>query len=68
MMILSCGHREDDMTRHYNVMTKEWTRENTKAVAYKCVCLHCFKLYENEKSLIRTDDEAYRWLRGQNGY
>jgi hypothetical protein len=62
-VILSCGHREDDFDRHFNVMTKEWSRENTKAVAYKCVCLHCLLDYEKEKIILNTDDEALQWLR-----
>jgi hypothetical protein len=62
-VILSCGHREDDFDRHYNVMTKEWTRENTKAVAYKCVCFHCLMEYEKDKTILNTDDEALQWLR-----
>lgn len=62
MIILSCGHREDDFERHYNIMTKEWTRENTKAVAYKCVCFSCFRLYEKQGELIYTDKDAMEWL------
>jgi hypothetical protein len=60
--ILSCGHREDDEDRQFNVMTKEWSREHTKAVAYKCVCLHCLMEYEKEKIILNTDDEAWQWL------
>jgi hypothetical protein len=61
-IILSCGHREDDYDNHYSVMTKEWTRENTKAVGYKTVCLSCYvQLRENEE-LFNTDEEATEWL------
>ena len=45
-VILSCGHREDDFDKHYSIMTKDWSRENTKAVGYRTVCLSCYKLYE----------------------
>ena len=62
-VILSCGHREDDFDRHFNVMTKEWSRENRKAVAYKCVCFHCLMEYEKEKTILNSDDEALQWLR-----
>jgi len=60
--ILSCGHREDDEDRQYNVMTKEWSREYTKAVAYKCVCLYCFDEYERNNEILYTDNDAYEWL------
>lgn len=62
-VILSCGHREDDFDRHYNIMTKEWSRENTKAVGYKSVCLHCYEQYEMHGEVLYTDDDAYNWLR-----
>lgn len=63
-IILSCGHREDDFDKHYSIMTKEWSREHTKAVGYKSVCLSCFRDYEKSKELIYTDEEALRWLKG----
>jgi hypothetical protein len=63
-VILSCGHREDDFDRHYNVMTKDWSRENTKAVGYRSVCLLCYKRYEKSGELLYTDREAMEWLRG----
>jgi hypothetical protein len=62
-VILSCGHREDDFDKHYNIMTKEWSRENTKAVGYKSVCLSCYKQYEMNGELLYTDDESMEWLR-----
>lgn len=61
-VILSCGHREDDFDKHYNIMTKDWSRENTKAVGYRSVCLSCYKLYEKEGELLYTDQEAMEWL------
>jgi len=61
-IILSCGHREDDFDKHYNIMTKEWSRENTKAVGYMSVCLSCYKLYEKEGQLLYTDEESMEWL------
>lgn len=64
MIILSCGHREDNFDRHYNIMSKEWTRENKRAVGYKTVCLHCFKMYEKENLMLHSDEEADRWLSG----
>lgn len=62
-VILSCGHREDDFDKHYNIMTKEWTRENTKAVGYKSVCFFCFRFYEENNELFYTDKEALEWLK-----
>lgn len=61
-VILSCGHREDDFDRHYNIMMKEWTREHTRAVAYKCVCLSCFRDAEKSGELLYTDKDAMQWL------
>jgi hypothetical protein len=62
MIILSCGHREDDFDNHYSIMTKEWTRENRRAVGYKTVCYGCAKLYEVAGELLQTDEEALQWL------
>ena len=61
-VILSCGHREDDFDKHYNIMTKDWSRENTKAVGYRTVCLSCYKMYESEGLMLYTDQEAIEWL------
>ena len=62
-IILSCGHREDDFDKHYNVMTKDWSRENTKAVGYRTVCLSCYKSYESEGLLLYSDEEAVEWIK-----
>lgn len=62
MIILSCGHREDDFDQHFNIMTKEWTRENKRAVGYKTVCYPCVQMYAKEKELLYTDEEALQWL------
>ncbi len=62
MIILSCGHREDDFDKHHSVMTKEWSRDNTKAVGYKTVCFSCFKQYEKDGELLYNDSEALHWL------
>jgi hypothetical protein len=62
-VILSCGHREDDFDKHYSIMTKEWSRECTKAVGYKTVCLSCYNAYAKDESLLLNDDEAMKWLR-----
>lgn len=61
-VILSCGHREDDFDKHYSIMTKEWSRENTKAVGYKTVCLSCYSEYEKDGTLLYSDAEAMEWL------
>jgi hypothetical protein len=62
--ILSCGHREDDDEKHYDVMTKEWSRENTKAVGFKTVCLFCHNQYAKHGVLLKTKEEAMEWLHG----
>lgn len=60
--ILSCGHREDDDSKHFNVMTKECSRENTKAVGYKTVCLFCHNQYVKHGVLLETQADAAEWL------
>lgn len=62
MIILSCGHPESNFDKHHNVMIKEWTRENTKAVGYLTVCLSCYKEYENDAQILYSDKEAMEWL------
>jgi len=64
-VILSCGHREDDFDKHYSIMTKDWSRENTKAVGYKSVCLSCYKSYESAGELLYNDNEALSWLKDE---
>lgn len=62
---LSCGHREDDFDKHYNVMTKEWevtTDGWVKAVGYSVVCLSCFERYKSEGIVLNTEEEAMQWL------
>ena len=61
-VILSCGHREDDFDRHCYAMTKDWTREHSKAVGYRTICLSCYKAYEKSGLLLYTDKEAMEWL------
>ena len=62
--ILSCGHREDNERRQFSVMTKDWSKDHKKAVAYQCVCLHCLEEYERDNMVLYDDAEAMRWLRG----
>jgi hypothetical protein len=62
MIILSCGHPESNFDKHYNIMTKEWSREDTKAVGYRTVCLSCYKQYESDALLLYTDKEALQWM------
>jgi hypothetical protein len=63
-VILSCGHREDDFEKHYSIMTKEWSREYSKAVGYRTICLSCYRAYEKTGELLYTDKDAMEWLRG----
>jgi len=62
-VILSCGHREDDFDKHHSIMTKEWSRENTKAISYKTVCLYCYDQHEKHGELLYTDSDANEWLK-----
>lgn len=61
-VILSCGHREDNFDKHYSIMTKDWSRENTKAIGYKTVCLYCYEQHEMHDELLYTDAEAMEWI------
>ena len=65
-VILSCGHREDDFDKHYSIMTKDWSREHTKAIGYKTVCLLCYKSHEEAKELLYSDSEALNWLKSES--
>jgi hypothetical protein len=47
-------------------MTKEWSRENTKAIGYKTVCLYCYEQHEMHNELLYTDAEAMEWLKFDN--
>lgn len=62
-VILSCGHREDNFDKHYRIMIKEWSRENTKAISYKTVCLYCYEQYEIRGELLYNDQEALEWVK-----
>ena len=62
---LSCGHREDDFDKQYNITTKEWTIGEDgwqKALSYKTVCYNCYKEYEKEGDIFYSDEEATKWL------
>jgi len=61
-IILSCGHREDDFDKHYDVMVQEYTRENTRAIAYKTVCAECKQQYKDWGILFEDQAEALLWL------
>lgn len=60
---LSCGHREDNFSKHYSIMTKQWSKDNRKAVGYKTVCLSCRRAYAKERLLLLSDSDAMEWLR-----
>ena len=62
---LSCGHREDDMDKHYNVITKSSDCDEDgfkKALAYSVVCKKCKEFYKKENALFDTEEEAMKWL------
>lgn len=61
-IILSCGHREDDFDKHHTVMVQDYTKECTKAIAYKTVCAACKQQYKDWGILFEDQTEALLWL------
>jgi hypothetical protein len=63
-MTLSCGHQEDEELEYggYHVSVKEYTKENTKAVAYKVVCKDCYEYYDKVKILLKSVEEEMIYL------
>lgn len=66
MIILSCGHREDDFDKHHHVTVKSWSREWTKALAYKTVCQACRDEYAARGELFEDEKDATHWLTDPN--
>lgn len=61
-VILSCGHRVDDLDEGYDVMVKSTDREFNNAVALMTVCLKCKAMYQREGLAFNTYDDAMEWL------
>jgi hypothetical protein len=63
MITLSCGHTiksyEED---YYDIMVKDYTREGTKAIAYKSVCSECYDDYKVHNEILETEDLAEIWI------
>lgn len=66
MIILSCGHREDDFDKHYHVIVKSCTREWTKALAYRSVCKACHDEYAAHGEIFDNEKDAMIWLTDPN--
>lgn len=69
--ILSCGHREDDFDKQYNVITKSSSCDEDgfkKAIAYSTVCKECKDFYIEEDLLFETEDEAIKWLQSDSEF
>ncbi len=66
MIILTCGHREDDFDKHYAVTVKSWSREWTKALSYKTVCRACRDEYQQRHELFENEKDAMTWLMDPN--
>jgi hypothetical protein len=65
MVILSCGHREDDFDKHYTVSLKEWTIGEDgwqKAISYQSICFDCYRKYTEEGLILENDEKAQEWL------
>lgn len=67
--ILSCGHREDDESKHHSITTKKWEFGESgrqKALSYKTVCETCYKDYQEEGLIFYSEEEALEWLTNPN--
>jgi hypothetical protein len=67
-MTLSCGHQEDEELEYggYPVSVKEYTRENTKAVAYKVICKDCYEYSDKVGILLKSEEEEMTYLREED--
>ena len=63
-IILSCGHKVDDMDDAINVVTKEWARDSERAVGYSTVCKNCYYEYEANGDLLLSEQDELNWLAG----
>lgn len=66
MIILSCGHKTDDLDNSFNVITKESDRRGEKALAYRSVCAKCKKEYEINGELLKSEADGLVWLNEEN--
>ena len=65
MVILSCGHREDDFDKHHSIATKDWTIGEDgwqKSICYQTVCETCYKEHQVEGSILESEAEEIQWL------
>jgi hypothetical protein len=44
------------------VTLMDYTKEGSKAVAYKNVCCFCFQEYKRENTVFYSDNDAIKWL------
>jgi len=58
----SCGCKAKEGEDGYEVSIKEYTRENTKAVAYKVVCKDCYEYYDKTGILLKSEEEEMIYL------
>jgi hypothetical protein len=61
-IILSCGHKVDDMDDALDVATKEWSRECTPAIGYKSICAECYDTYESNGNILHTEQDEINYL------
>ncbi len=62
MIILSCGHTVDSFLNCHGVMVKDSSRDGSKAISYKSVCLTCKQNYDKENYIFHNQEEAHLWL------
>lgn len=61
-IILSCGHHIDDFSDSYQVVIKSYSRDFSKALSYRTVCLKCKNDYRKQDILFEDDTQADKWL------
>lgn len=62
MIILSCGHEDDQSGTHETIHIKDHTKEGVRCVRIGVYCLSCVKRYMARGDVIVSDDEEKEWL------
>ena len=67
-IILTCGHRVEEIEDGIQIATKEWTIDEDgwqKAIGYKSVCKDCYEEYKKNDALIDSEAEEFDWLQNK---
>lgn len=65
-IILSCGHAVDDFSDEQMVAVKDYSKDWSRAVAYRTVCKECLKAYQDEDAILYTEEAEMEWLTGRD--